>query len=87
MPQGNKGLINHISNMVAPQVSGWNNDNKSTWKIVKTKKQLKEEKKWKNNKSFPPLPALSSAIEHAYKSDDDTKSSKSTELQACNCCW
>ena len=65
--------------MVAPQVSGWNNDNKSTWKIVKTKKQLKEEKKWKNNKSFPPLPALSSAIEHAYKSDDDTKSSKSTK--------
>ncbi len=40
MPQGNKGLVNHISNMVAPQVSGQNNDNNSTWKIVEFKKEI-----------------------------------------------
>ena len=42
IPQGNKQLINHISNMVPPQVSVLNNDNNSEWKIVKPKTQLKE---------------------------------------------
>ena len=78
MPTGSKGLINHISNMVAPQVSGSNNN--STWKVVKTKRQLKEDKKWKYNKAFPPLPVLSSAHENNDNSDDDsTKSSKSNK--------
>ena len=78
MPTGSKGLINHISNMVAPQVSGSNNN--STWKVVKTKQQLKEDQKWKYNKSFPPLTALSSAQDNDDKSDDDsTKSSKSSK--------
>ena len=77
MPKGNKGLINHISNMVAPQVSGFDNDNNSAWKIVKSKRQLKEERKWKKDKSFPPLPVLSSAIKNEDGSDDDSKSSSS----------
>ena len=81
MPTGNKGLINHISNMVAPQVSGTNNNNNSAWKIVKTKKQLKDEKKWKDDKSFPPLPVLSSAIDDDHKTDDGSKkSSRSIKL-------
>ena len=69
------GLASHSSNMVAPQVSGSNNDNNSTWKIVKTKKQLKDERKWKNDKSFPPLPVLSSATDDDNKSDDGSKKS------------
>ena len=77
MPQGNKGLINHISNMVAPQVSGFGNDNSSMWKIVKSKRLLKEERKWKRDKSFPPLPVYSSAINNNDGSDDDSKSSSS----------
>ena len=81
MPTGSKGLINHISNMVAPQVSGSNDDNNSAWKLVKTKKQLKEERKWKNDKSFPPLPVLSSANDDNNKSDDESmKSSRSIKL-------
>ena len=81
MPTGNKGLINHISNMVAPQVSGTNNNNNSAWKIVKTKKQLKDEKKWKDDKSFPPLPVLSSATDDDHKTDDGSKkSSRSIKL-------
>ena len=75
MPTGNKGLINHISNMVAPQVSGTDNNNNSAWKLVKTKKQIKDEKKWKDDKSFPPLPVLSSAIDDDHKTDDGSKKS------------
>ena len=77
MPTGSEGLINHISNMVAQQVSGFDNVNNSAWKIVKSKRQLKEEKKWKKDKSFPPLPVLSSAIKNEDGSDDDSKSSSS----------
>ena len=77
MPQGNKGLINHISNIIAPQVSGFGNDNNSTWKNVKSKRQLKEDRKWKKDKSFPPLPVLSSAVKNEDGSDDDSKSSSS----------
>ena len=80
MPTGNKGLINHISNMVAPQVSGSNYDNNSTWKIVKSKKQLKEERKWKYDKAFPPPPVLSSARKNDNNSDNESKtSSKSSK--------
>ena len=75
MPTGNKGLINHISNMVAPQVSGSNYNNNSTWKIVKSKKQLKEERKWKNDKAFPPLPVLSSASKNGDNSNDESRNS------------
>ena len=75
MPTGNKGLINHISNMVAPQVSDSNYNNNSTWKIVKSKKQLKEERKWKYDKAFPPLPVLSSARDNENNSDNESKTS------------
>ena len=67
--------------MVAPQVSGTNNNNNSAWKIVKTRRQLKDEKKWKDDKSFPPLPVLSSAIDDDHKTDDGSKkSSRSIKL-------
>ena len=79
MPQGNKGLINHISNMVAPQVSGFGNDDNSTWKIVKSKRQMKEDRKWKKDNSFPPLPVLSSAVKNENGSDDESKKSSSTK--------
>ena len=56
-------LINYIiSNIVPPQESGFDNDNNSTLKIVKPKKQLKDERKRKCNKSYPPFPALSSVL-------------------------
>ena len=42
IPTGRKGLINHITNMVASQVSGLSNED-SKWKIVKHKKK-KEQK-------------------------------------------
>ena len=38
IPTGSKGLINHMSNMIAPQVSGLNNED-STWKIVAQEKE------------------------------------------------
>ena len=34
------GLINHISNIVVPQVSGDDNEEDSTRKIIKTTRQL-----------------------------------------------
>ena len=47
------------------------------WKTTKSKRQLKEERKWENDKSFPPLPVLSSTIKNGDKSGDDSKSSSS----------
>ena len=55
MPTGNKEMINHISNMVVPQVCGDADENDSTWKIVKSKRRIKEEKKSNYDKNFPSL--------------------------------
>ena len=65
--------------MVAPQVSGFGNDDNSTWKIVKSKRQMKEDRKWKKDNSFPPLPVLSSAVKNENGSDDESKKSSSTK--------
>ena len=41
--------------MVAPQVCGDTDGINSTWKIVKSKRRIKEEKKSNYDKNFPPL--------------------------------
>ena len=41
--------------MVAPQVCGDTDGIDSMWKIVKSKRHIKEEKKSNYNKNFPPL--------------------------------
>ena len=55
MPTGNKGMINQLSNMVAPLACGDTDGINSTWKIVKSKRRIKEEKKSNYDKNFPPL--------------------------------
>ena len=59
MPTGSKGMINQLSNMVAPQVSG-QGKNDTTWKIVTNKKTKKQAKELFKNEDFPPLPKPSS---------------------------
>ena len=61
MPTGSKGLINQLSNMVAPQVSGHGNT-KSTWTIVTNKKNKRKAQELFKKEDFPPLPEPSSAI-------------------------
>ena len=53
MPKGIQGMINLNSNMVAPQDNSDNYVDASNWKIVKSKRQLREERK-SNYNSFPP---------------------------------
>ena len=53
MLTGNKGMINHISNMIAPQVCGDTDGINSTWKIVSSKRCIKEEKKSNYDKKIP----------------------------------
>ena len=61
MPTGSKGLINQLSNMVAPQVSG-QGDKEPTWNIVTHKKKNKRKAKDLFTKEdFPPLSEPSSA--------------------------
>ena len=52
MPTRNKGMINQLFNMVAPQVCGDTDGIDSTWKIVKSKRRIKEEKKSNYDKNF-----------------------------------
>ena len=80
MPTGNKGLINHISNMVAPQVCGDADGINSTWKIVKSKIHIKEEKKSNYDKNFPPLKMMKTCTpttNNNSKDDSGSRSSKS----------
>ena len=72
MTTGSKGMINQLSNMVAPQVSG-QGKNDSTWKIVLGKKTKKQAKELFKNEDFPPLPKPSSTTLDS-KNDMDTSS-------------
>lgn len=80
MSKGFKGMFNLKIIMVAPYVSGDNNGYDSTWKIVKSRKRIKEEKKSNYKKKFPPLQVLSSTTPKNISDNDDSgsKSSKST---------
>ena len=55
MPKGIQGMINLNSNMVAPQDNSDNYVDASNWKIVKSKRQLREERKSNYNLNFLPL--------------------------------
>ena len=80
MPKGIQGMINLNSNMVAPQVSSDNNGDASNWKIVKSKRQLREEKKSKYHLNFPPLPSVSSqGSKPLKKRTKSVKTEKSTD--------
>ena len=83
MPQGIQGIINLISNMVGTQVSGDNNVDASNWKIMKSKKQLRKERKSNYNLNFPPLQSAFSLGSKTYKikapSIKTTKSTGSTQ--------
>ena len=73
-------MINLNSNMVAPQVSGDNNGDASIWKIVKSKRQPREERKSKYNLNYPPLQSVSSLGSKTYKNKTPSiKTTKSTD--------
>ena len=74
MPTGSKGMINQLSNMVAPQVNG-HGKNDTTWKIVTGKRTKKQAKELFDDEDFPPLPKPSSATLD-NKDDMDTSSDK-----------
>ena len=84
MPTGNKGMINHISNMVAPQVCGDANGNDSAWKIVKSKKQLREEKKSNYDKNFPPLQVIRPSTPTSKNNTKDDSGSRSSKSNSTN---
>ena len=77
MPTESKGMINQLSNMVAPQVSG-QGKNDSIWKIVTGKKTKKQVKGLFKNEDFPPLPK-SSSVTLDSKDDMDTSSNKTAK--------
>ena len=74
MPTGSKGMINQLSNMVAPQVNG-QGKNDTTWKIVTGKRAKKQGKGLFDEEDFPPLPEPSPATSD-NKDDMDTSSDK-----------
>ena len=78
MPTGNKGMTNHISNMVTPQVFGDADGIDSTWKIVKSKRHIKEEKKSNYNKNFPPLKMMKTSTPTTKNSSKDHSGSRSS---------
>ena len=77
MPTGNKGMINQLSNMVAPQVSR-QGKNDSTWKTVAGKKTKKQVKELFKKEDFPPLPKSSSVTLNS-KNDMDASSDKTAK--------
>ena len=79
MPKEDKGMINLNSNMVAPQVSGDNKGNESTWKIVKSKKQIKQERKSNYDKNFPPLKPTTTPTTRYNKQDDSSRTTRSSD--------
>ena len=70
-------MINQLSNMFAPQVSG-QGKNETTWKIVTSKKTKKQAKELFKNEDFPPLPKSSSTTLD-NKDDMDTSSNKTVK--------
>ena len=77
MPFGSKGMINQLSNMVAPQVSD-QGKNDTTWKIVTGKKTKKQPKELFKNEDFPTL-LKPSSITLDSKNDIDTSSDKTVK--------
>ena len=81
MPKGLKGMINLNSNIVAPQVSGDDNGDDSTWKIVKIRRTIKEQRKSNYNKNFPPVQFVTTETtfnEETNKDDSGSKTSGSS---------
>ena len=74
MPTGSKGLMNQLSNMVAPQVSGQGNT-KSTRTIVTIKKNKTKAQELFKKKDFPPLLEPSSTVQE-NQNDKVTSSDK-----------
>ena len=70
-------MINQLSNMVAPLVSG-QGKNDTTWKIVTSKKTKKQAKELFKKEDFPPLPKPSS-ITLDSKNDMDISSDKTAK--------
>ncbi len=48
--------------MVAPQVSGDDNGDEFTWKIIKSRRTIKEQRKSNYNKNFPPLQSVTTKL-------------------------
>ena len=84
MPTGNKGMINHISNMVVPQVCGDADWIDSTLKIVKSKRGIKEEKKSDYDKNFPPLKMMKTSTPTTKNNSKDDSSSRSSKSNNTN---
>ena len=77
MPTWSEELINHISNMVVPQVNGLSNED-STWKIVTHKKRNKKQETFFTDEEYPSLPKSSSAKEYQSESDDSSNKTHQT---------
>ena len=84
MPTGNKGMINHISNMVAPQVCGDADEINSTWKIVKSKRHITEEKKSNYNNNFPLLRMMKTSTPNTKNNSKDDPGSRSLKSNNTN---
>ncbi len=81
MPTGSKGLSNHISNMVAPQIVVQTMTTTPRGNLSKQRNNSRMKESGKMTKSFPPLPVLSSATDDDNNTDDvSKKSSRSIKL-------
>ena len=70
----------YISNIFTPQVCGDAEGNDSTWKTVKSKRYIKEEKKSNYDKNLPPLKMMNTSsptTKNNTKDDSGSTSSKS----------
>ena len=65
--------------MVDPQVSGEDNGDDSTWKIVKRRRTIKEQRKSNYNKNFPPLQSVTTKVTLNDRNNKDDSGSKSSQ--------
>ena len=84
MPTGNKGMINQLSNMVAPQACGDADGINSMWKIVKSKRCIKEQKKSDYDKNFPPLRMMKTSTPTTKNNSKDDSGSRSSKSNSTN---
>ena len=70
--------------MVAPQVCGDIDGINSTWKIVKSKRRIKEEKKSNYDKNYPPLRMMKTSTPTTKNNSKDDSGSRSSKSNSTN---
>ena len=84
MSTGNKGMINQLSNIVTPLACGDTDGINSTWKIIKSKRRIKEEKISNYDKTFPPLRMMKTSAPTTKNNSKDDSSSRSSKSNSTN---